>query len=45
MIVDLNQWKASHPPAVRLMAAGARCWWNWAMLPWGMARRWWRLFN
>lgn len=41
-IIDFAEYKRLHPPAVRLMAASVRCWWNWYLLPWGMMGRWWR---
>jgi hypothetical protein len=25
-VVDLAQWKAEHPPLVRLLTIGAHCW-------------------
>jgi|JI10StandDraft_1071094.scaffolds.fasta_scaffold01019_15 hypothetical protein len=33
-IIDLAEWKAAHPPALRCWNAAVRCWWNWASLAW-----------
>lgn len=41
-VTDLKQWKESHPPALRCLAAMQRCWWSWATLtvyPWWLPRR------
>jgi len=41
-VTDLNQWKETHPPALRCLVAMQRCWWNWATLawvPWWVPRR------
>lgn len=41
-IVNLAQWKASHPRALKCFNAAVRCWWNWTALawyPWWIHRR------
>lgn len=32
-VTDLQEYRQSHPPALRLFAAAQRAWWNWATLP------------
>ena len=38
-VTDLQQYRRSHPPALRYLAAMQRAWWNWATLPAIMAMR------
>lgn len=41
-IVDLAEWKESHPPIVRLWLAQSRAvaaWWSLALRPWWIRRR------
>lgn len=42
-VTDLQDYRRTHPPAVRCFAAMQRAWWNWATLPAVMALRLFRL--
>lgn len=42
-IVDLDQWRADHPPAVRLMNISLHCWLAYWRLCGAAARAIWRL--
>jgi len=39
-VTNLEEYRKTHGPAVRCLAAAQRAWWKWAMLPWGLVGRW-----
>lgn len=41
-VTDLDEWRRTHGPALRCLAAAQRAWWNWSALPWELMARWWR---